>query len=162
MKKFRIILALLFVTIFAGTQVQSAYAIDNIDTTTVEKIETDDTTSSSSSSTTSDSSGYLVVDENDNVISNPADGIMSDVTVEEVTEKISSKLNELIVLLQTIGLPICIICGIAALISMVFGLFTGRRSWMTGMIAFGICVIAYTMISYGPSIVAFLSNWIVS
>ena len=157
MKKTKIIIALLMAVMLSGLQMTSVSAIENISTETVEKINSD----SNTTTTTNTEDSYLTVDEN-GTISNPADTFMQKVTVEEFNDKISSKMAEIIAVVQNFGLPACILCFIVSLIVTVFGVFTKRGAIMQGFIAMGVCVLCYVCIRYAYDIVAFLSGWLVS
>ena len=161
MKKTRVIIAILFALLLSGVQMTPVHAIDSIPTETVEKIGNEN--SSTATNDTSDKGGTLLaVDEDGNVVSDPSTEMMGNVTVEEVNEKLTTKIKEVISVVQNIGIPLCVLMFILSLIVTVIGAITKRGAIMQGCIAMAVCVVCYTAIVYAYDIVAFASNWLIS
>lgn len=161
------ILAVLMMTIgIVGFQIQSVAAVENIPTQTVNKI--GETTSNTNSGATSSSTkytyenGYLELDENGNIVGNPADKSLPNTSIEEVSSKATGKVYEVIRALQSFGLPACIVFFILAAIYTVAGSIVKKGALGKGLTAMGICIVVYAAIYYAPEIVNFAAGWLVS
>lgn len=166
MKRNKILAVMMIMIGIVGFQIQSVAAVENIPTQTVNKI--GEETSKTSSGTTSSSSnhtyanGYLELDENGNVVGNPADTYLPKTSIDEVNTKVTSKANDVIGALQNFGLPACIIFFILAAIYTVAGSIVKKGALGKGLIAMGICIVVYACISYAPAIVNYVAGWLAS
>lgn len=94
---------------------------------------------------------------------NPADifGIPS-VSVEDVTERLNNKGNDIVNILQTVGRWICIGAFVISVVMMVAGC-VGNKKWiMQGLIGLIISGVAYAGIVCGREIVMFIASWAAS
>ena len=93
----------------------------------------------------------------------PADifGIPS-VSVEDVTERLNNKGNDIVNILQTVGRWICIGAFVISVVMMVAGC-VGNKKWiMQGLIGLIISGVAYAGIVCGRQIVMFIASWAAS
>lgn len=163
MKRMKIIMVLLLSLGLFGMQTTSVIAVDSIPTETINKIGTENTTTTETTNPTyTAANGYLEVDENGQVVGNPADAVMQNVTVEEVNDKVTTKMREVISIVQNFGIPACILFFILSVIYTVFGALTKRGAIARGFLAMGICVLCFTAIVYAYDIVGFASSWLVN
>lgn len=138
-------------------------AEEKISTETVHKIgETTNKTQSGGASTIYGTPGLLQVDGDGNVVNNPADSIMGKVTTEEVNSKLVTKTNEVIQIVQNVGMPLTVLAFVFSFLFTVFGAFSKRGAVRTGIIAMVICVLCFTGIQYAREIVAYASQWLIS
>lgn len=84
-----------------------------------------------------------------------------DVKIDEFEEKIESKFNKVIQLMQTGAKLLCIIFFIVGALMTVIGLLGKGGAWK-GFFAMGLSALMYTCIMYAPEIVHFIQEWTVS
>lgn len=153
----KVVFSLMVLMMLFSTQVV-VFAKEEIPTDTINKIGEE---AKKNSTKIYGEGGLLQVDENDNIISNPADKIMTKVTLEEAETKILKKVNDIVKLVQKIVLPLCILTFIISALHVLFGLFS-RRGPIWGFIGMGISGVTFTCVLYAYDIVYFICNYLSS
>lgn len=80
------------------------------------------------------------------------------VSLEEITEKISGKLYEVISATQKISIPLCVIFFILAAISAITGI-GNKNGFIGGLIGMGLSAFALVCIINAKEIVNFITTW---
>lgn len=152
MKKFKFMIALMSALLFTGVSTVPMYAQNNISTETVTKIET----------VNEDDVDVKETEENEKESTSAADKYTQKVTVDEVGDKIVGKVQEVIDIIQQVGLPLCLVCFIVSVLFTVFGCIAKKSVIGKGILAMSICIVCYTLILYAQPIVEFFSAWLAS
>lgn len=150
----KVVFFLMVLIMLFSTQV-SVFAKEEIPTDTIDKIGEE---AKKGGTKIYGEGGLLQVDENDNIISNPADKIMTKVTIEEAEEKILEKVNDIVRLVQKVVLPLCILTFIISALHVLLGLFS-RRGPIWGFFGMGISGFIFACVLYAYDIVYFISNY---
>jgi hypothetical protein len=149
MKKVLILLAILFLVPVSVSAESNDYSTEKINN--VENVETDETnkdTTIQGDTTTENTTTPDLIDSN--------------VTVEDVGNRVLKKLYEIADLLKQIAAPIAIIMFIIGAILMVVGALGKKDGFKQGVIVSALSVITYVLCSYSEPIVIALSNWLAS
>ena len=157
MKKINLLLIPLIATIFLLAPV--LVSATNVDTSRTEGI---------SSRTTSNASVDAAVQNGKNqVYENTSDDVFDDevikkVSTEEVGNRITNKIYELISILQKIAKPVSIFMFIISGFVALLGIFAHGGYVMKGIWGMIIAIVIYTVIVVAPEIVVSLSGWLMS
>lgn len=86
-------------------------------------------------------------------------GIESSGNMNELGDKISDKLYEVIAMVQKVAVPLCIIFFIISAFSVITG-SGGKNGFMGGIIGMGVSALALVGILYAKEIVEFITVWV--
>ena len=150
MLKKRCALFLAFVLVLMTTVGTMSVFATEVDTTVVAPVENTENAGEQTGTTGTTNNG-----------SGQYDTGVPDVTVDEFEEKIESKFNKVIQLMQTGAKLLCIIFFIVGALMTVIGLLGKGGAWK-GFLAMGLSALMYTCIMYAPEIVHFIQEWTVS
>lgn len=122
-----------------GVNPQTAYATSNeVSTTPIETIE------------------QMTEEE---ALQNRVDNMVPSVSIEQATEVVESKMNDVVYLLQRIGKPLAQIAVIVSMIVALFGVFGDSSLLSRGLVGIVIAGLVLFLISYAPEILDFVSSW---
>lgn len=102
--------------------------------------------------------------ENSNIsekeqLENRVDNMLPSVSIEQATEVVENKMNDVVYFMQKIGKPLAQIAVVASMLIALFGVFGDSSLMIRGL--FGILIAGFVLflISYAPEILNFVSSW---
>lgn len=103
--------------------------------------------------------------DDDNIynVPNPQEAAgIPDVSADAVIERINTKGNDVVNILQSLGKWICIGSFIIYSMMIIFGIIGNKKLALSSFIGIFIACIAYAGITFGREIVIFISTWVAS
>lgn len=92
-------------------------------------------------------------------LQNRVDNMVPSVSIEQATELVEGKMNDVVYLLQSIGKPLAQIAVVVSMIIALFGVFGDSSLISRGLIGIVIAGLVLFLISYAPEILDFVSGW---
>ena len=112
------------------------------------------------------STGAAPVDKADPSINDMVNGVINDfapnITTDDIVNRLETKGNDVVTILQTVGRYVCIGAFIICCILTLFGIIGNPRMLWGGVIGLIISGVAYAFIVCGREIVNWIATWAIS
>ena len=92
-------------------------------------------------------------------LSNRVDNMLPSVSIEEATNLVEGKMNDVVYLLQKVAKPLAQIALVASMITMLFGVFGDSSLITRGLLAIVISGLVLFLVSFAPEILDFITGW---
>lgn len=87
------------------------------------------------------------------------DNMLPSVSIEQASELVEGKMNDVVYLLQRIGKPLAQIAVVVSMLIALFGVFGDASLISKGLIGIVVAGLVLFLISYAPEILNFISGW---